>query len=170
MRKLGKRRELEKLNLIPILDAIFIFIFFLLMSAQFVDIYEIGTDAPAVQTTESLKDKTPPLNLVLHVHGNRIDIKTGLDEILVKTLHKKGEDYPLKELKAELVKIKVKHIEEEAVIIKPNSSIAYKNLVLIMDTVRAIDKKHPILRGKGKKGQVIETKELFSQVIFETII
>jgi hypothetical protein len=38
-----KIKKPEKLNLVPILDSVFIFIFFLLMSAQFVDVYEIGS-------------------------------------------------------------------------------------------------------------------------------
>ena len=47
-----KRKEpVKRLNLIPILDAVFIFIFFLLMSANFIKIYEVQSDVPIVSTT-----------------------------------------------------------------------------------------------------------------------
>ena len=54
------KKKKQGLNLIPILDAIFILIFFLLMSAQFVKIYEIGSDVPIVSDQEPPKDKKKP--------------------------------------------------------------------------------------------------------------
>jgi biopolymer transport protein ExbD len=36
-----RKKPEEKLNLVPIMDSVFIFIFFLLMSASFLKIYEI---------------------------------------------------------------------------------------------------------------------------------
>ena len=86
--KRKRMNKIPKLNLIPILDAVFIFIFFLLMSAQFVDIYEIGTDAPAVAEIEEEKDKTPPLNLTLVITHNRLTLKKGLHPIVVGTIKK----------------------------------------------------------------------------------
>ena len=67
-----------KLNLIPILDAIFIFIFFLLMSAQFIDIYEIGSDAPISASSDKHPEKDP-LNLTLVLKNDSIVVKTGLN-------------------------------------------------------------------------------------------
>ena len=60
----GKRREDNKLNLKPILDAVFIFIFFLLMSAQFLDLHEIGSDVPIVQSLPSKAKKDKSLHLI----------------------------------------------------------------------------------------------------------
>ena len=42
MKEKIKNKEIERLNLIPILDAIFIFIFFLLLSTEFVHLGEIA--------------------------------------------------------------------------------------------------------------------------------
>ena len=42
MKEKNKGKRIERLNLIPILDAIFIFIFFLLLSADFVQLGEIA--------------------------------------------------------------------------------------------------------------------------------
>ena len=49
MRARHVMKKPEKPNLIPIMDAVFIFIFFLLMSAQFIDLFEIGSSVPMVR-------------------------------------------------------------------------------------------------------------------------
>ena len=76
--KIGKRRDKEGLNLIPILDAVFIFIFFLLMSAEFLNLREIGSDVPIVQSLPSKSDKKDALNLTLEITPQYVIIKKGL--------------------------------------------------------------------------------------------
>ena len=47
----SRRRRAKKgdgINLTPILDAVFIFIFFLILSAQFIKTFEINSDIPLV--------------------------------------------------------------------------------------------------------------------------
>ena len=115
-----------KLNLIPILDAVFIFIFFLLMSAQFLDIFELETKAPAVKTfdEELKKDEKPPLNLTLEIKSNRIYVKTGLEGALVGSIDKQ-EDYDYIGLHQILKRIKKEHIDELSVIFKPSSRVKF---------------------------------------------
>lgn len=160
-----------KPNVIPILDAVFIFIFFLLMSAQFLEIYEIGSDAPAVKTiSEDNKDKKPPLNLTLEVKNENIIIKTGLDGNIAKTVGLKDGNYDLGDLAQALTNLKIKHVGETSVIIKPDSKVQYKKLVFIMDTCREVPSGQPSIVAKNDKGETVETRELFNQIIFETII
>jgi len=160
-----------KPNVIPILDAVFIFIFFLLMSAQFLEIYEIGSDAPAVKTvSEDNKDKKPPLNLTLVVSKANIVIKTGLDGNVIKTIGLKAGNFDYGALASELVQIKKKHVGETSVIIKPDSKVEYKKLVFIMDTCREVPSGSPTIVAKNDKGKTVETRDLFNQIIFETII
>ena len=154
MRFHHKPKKREKLNLIPILDSVFIFIFFLLMSAQFLQIYEIGSDAPAVKTTDSIKDDKPPLNLTLVIEKGRIVIKTGLPEKTYREIANVNNDYDLGKLLNELSLIKQNNQKEKSIIMRPDPSVPYKDLVRIMDNVRA-DK---------------SSQELFNQIIFETII
>lgn len=171
MRRVRKKNKLVKPNVIPILDAVFIFIFFLLMSAQFLEIYEIGSDAPAVKTVDTQeKNKKLPLNLVLVIEKNKIFVKTGLDENTVATVGEKDSEYDYNKLKEELVKIKKNYMEETSVVLRPSKKVPYKRIVYIMDTVRALDVKEPDLVGKNDKGKTIKTKTLFDQIIFETII
>lgn len=149
---------MEKLNLIPILDSVFIFIFFLLMSAQFLQIYEIGSDAPAVKTTDTMKDDKPPLNLTLVISTNAIVIKTGVPENTYREIASIGSEHNLQELKATLIEIKQKHEDEKSIIFRPDSTVNYRALVQIMDSVRED-------RISGPRPQV-----LFNQIIFETIL
>ena len=160
-----------KPNVIPILDAVFIFIFFLLMSAQFLEIYEIGSDAPAVKTvSEDNKDKKPPLNLTLVVKPGQILVKTGLEGNVRKTVGLKDGNYDLGQLAQSLVDLKKKHVGESSVIIKPDSKVEYKKLVFIMDTCREVPAGSPTIVAKDDKGKTVETRDLFNQIIFETII
>ena len=157
-------------NLIPIMDAVFIFIFFLLMSAQFIDIYEINSDAPAVVTIDKKIDKKDPLNLVLEITKDSIIIKTGLSEKTHFELNKKTDGkYDLEKLNKMLAEIKLKNIDEDAVILRPISTVSYADIVKIMDTTRETSH-NQILTARNKKGELIKTTSLFNKIIFETII
>lgn len=166
-----KKAQNCKPNVIPILDAVFIFIFFLLMSAQFLEIYEIGSDAPAVKTiSEDNKDKKPPLNLTLVVKPSEIVVKTGLEGNVAKTIGLKDGNYDFGVLAQSLIDLKRKHVSETSVIIKPDSKVEYKKLVFIMDTCREVPSGSPAVIAKDDKGKTVETRDLFNQIIFETII
>ena len=160
-----------KLNLIPILDAIFIIIFFLLMSAQFVKFHEIASDAPNIKLVEE-KQKNPiePLNLTLEIGVRSIVIKTKAQRIVVKKLPLKNSEYDLEGLLKEIIVLKRDHIHENAVILKPERSIFYKKIVKIIDTLRELPKDEPAIEGTDKNGKFVRTRKLFDQVIFETII
>ncbi len=171
-RRVKKSAAPCKPNVIPILDAVFIFIFFLLMSAQFLEIYEIGSDAPSVKTVseDQPKDKKPPLNLTLEVSKSAIVMKTGLDGNIHKTIGLKDGNYDFDQLARELVTLKKGHVSETSIIIRPDSKVEYKKIVYIMDTCRELPKETPSIVAKNDKGVTVETRSLFEQIIFETII
>ncbi len=153
-----KPKAREKLNLIPILDSVFIFIFFLLMSAQFLQIYEIGSDAPAVKTTESIKNDKPPLNLTLVIERNKLIVKTGIPEKVYREIASLNNNYDHQQLAQTLASLKTAHKDEKSIIFRPDSSVPYKEIVKLMDSVRE-------LKLPQQKPEV-----LFNQIIFETII
>ena len=166
--KIRKRRPFPKLNLIPIMDSVFIFIFFLLMSAQFMEIVEIGTDLPIVSEIPNKIDKKDILNLILEIKDDEITIKTGINETIVKTISKKNGNIDFKELRVFLITLKRKWIEESSVILRPEKTITYKQIVPIIDACRSLTNKELAILGKSKKGKEIKTRTLFDQVIFDS--
>ena len=155
---LGKRRKNEKLNLIPILDSVFIFIFFLLMSAQFLDLYEIGSDVPIVKSLPSSSSDDKALNLTLEIFQDSVIIKKGLDGRRVGKVVKESGKYNVEKLKQILMMIKRDHRTEKQVILKPERKVSYTEIVQIMDAVRAY---HPVSQDKEER--------LFNKIVFDTI-
>ena len=160
------RRKLKKpptLNLIPILDAIFIFIFFLLMSAQFLDIFEIGSDAPISASSEKHPDKDP-LNLTLVLKEDSIIVKTGLNGDIKKKISFKN----LNELNELLIEIKKNYPKESSVILKPSKNFKYHKIVNVIDFAREVQKEGVFVSAIDSKNRKYATKKLFDQIIFET--
>ena len=143
-----KLKKPEKLNLVPILDSVFIFIFFLLMSAQFVEVYEIGSSVPMVQKVKEEPNKKDPLNLTVEVSKDQIVVKTGLKSQKAKTFEMSDEakikDY-LKELKAS-------HPEENTITFKADPKLPFQKLVTVIDSTQSNES------FKGK---------LFEQIVFD---
>ncbi|MCT4641732.1 MAG: biopolymer transporter ExbD [Bacteriovoracaceae bacterium] len=152
--------SIPKLNLIPILDAIFIFIFFLLMSAQFLDIYEIGSDAP-ISMSAPRDDKKDILNLTIKI-GKNIQVYTGLEENLVKSFSFKELD----KLNKLLISLKTKNTKEDSVILKPSSSVKYDKIISVIDNIKEIKEKDKYIK-VNKGGTQKLSNKLFTQVIFE---
>ncbi|PIP94201.1 MAG: hypothetical protein COW00_13310 [Bdellovibrio sp. CG12_big_fil_rev_8_21_14_0_65_39_13] len=170
MRIPRKKHKIVKPNIIPIMDAVFIFIFFLLMSAQFLQIYEIGSDAPAVKTiTEKEEDKKKPLNLTLEVSKTEVVVKTGLDGNVFRKIAAIDGEPNILEINKVLMEIKKDHVDETSVIIKPQNNVDYKKIVWVMDACREIEKNQPTIVTKNDKGATVQTRKLFEQIIFETM-
>lgn len=156
-----------KINVIPILDAVFIFIFFLLMSAQFVDVYEIETDVPKISEVKD-NSKIKPLNLTLKIEKEQIIITTGLDNSKIDTIERFNGKYNLEKLNRTLMKIKSSNYKEQSIVLKPEKSVAYHEIVSIIDNVR---KSHfGAIKNPNLNDGQDATTVLFDQIIFETII
>lgn len=159
-----KLNKAPKLNLIPILDAIFIFIFFLLMSAQFIDIYELDSDAPITTTTDKLPPEKKPLNLTVELSQNKIVIKTGVDGIIHKTVNFKN----LREYNKTLQELKKQYPKENSAILKPARNFKYENIVKVIDRTRLITDKNVFVTAIDDKNRKYPSKVLFDKIIFET--
>ena len=147
MRTVHKMKKPEKINLVPILDAVFIFIFFLLMSAQFVDVYEIGSKLP--MTKEADQDiKKDPLNLTVEIKKDEIVVKTGLRTFASKSFSWEDEA----QIKSYLLDLKLKNKEENTMIVRADKKLSFQELV------RAID-----LTQKPSE----DTQKLFEQIVFD---
>lgn len=143
-----KIKKPEKLNLVPILDSVFIFIFFLLMSAQFVDVYEIGSSVPITKEAKEEKQDKDPLNLTLEVTQEQIVVKTGLRTPRSRTFASEQR----KEMKDYLTELKRQHPKENTMILKADPKISFQYLVTVIDSTQ--------LNKESKE-------KLFEQIVFD---
>lgn len=127
-----KIKKPEKLNLVPILDSVFIFIFFLLMSAQFVDVYEIGSSVPMTQEAKEEKQEKDPLNLTLEITKTQIVVKTGLRSPRTRTFASEQK----KEIKEYLIELKRLNPKENTMILKADPKIPFQTLVTVIDSTQ----------------------------------
>lgn len=147
--KVGRKlKKPEKLNLVPILDSVFIFIFFLLMSAQFVDVYEIGSSLPMTKESKDEKQEKDPLNLTLEITKEKVVVKTGLRKPQSRSFASTETD----EMKDYLTELKRTHPKENTMILKTDPKVPFQNLVTV------IDKTQTAKDGKQK---------LFEQIVFD---
>lgn len=161
----AKRKE-QKLNLIPILDAVFIFIFFLLMSTQFVKIFEIASDVPLISNSPPPKNQKKPLALTLTISKNKLTLMSGVPSRALKSFGKNEKGYDLNSLHDYLVNLKKRHKNENSIILEPLIDLKYEEIVKIMDAVRKLKNTDEKFYKKDKDGVDVETKELFSKIIF----
>ncbi len=166
-----RRKPMEKLNLTPIMDAVFIIIFFLLSSVNFVKIMEIGSDVPIISDTEKLPEDKNPLALQVIVKENEIELLRGINPQLVGKFQRTGEgQYDLASLHEKLVQLKREKSQEESIIITPDWDIAYEELVKIMDSVRLLEKTDEAIFRKDKDGMDVKVETLFSKILFSNLM
>ena len=165
-----KRKEpVKRLNLIPILDAVFIFIFFLLMSANFIKIYEVQSDVPIV-STKSPPSKKEPLALTVKVTSSGLNLYTGVPSKFIKKIKKTPEgEYNLEALHDFMVNLKKSHANERSLVLEPIIDINYETIVKIMDSVRMYRNTDEKAWYKDKTGVDVQAKTLFDQIVFGNI-
>jgi biopolymer transport protein ExbD len=165
-----RKKAQERLNLIPILDSVFIFIFFLLLSANFLKVFEIASDVPIVSDAQPPKDKKKPLALTITIYKGSISISTGVPSRVVRSFKKQGEKYNLEDLHKYLITLKKKHLGEENAIFEPKFDLEYQDLVEIMDAVRTLRKTDEAIYRKTKDGIEEKVQTLFSKIVFGNIM
>ena len=148
MRQRHEMKKPERLNLIPIMDAVFIFIFFLLMSAQFVKVHEIGSSVPMVREVKEEKIDKNPLNLVLEIHTDHILVRRGKEGVEAG----KFNDQQWNQLRQLLKLLKEKHPTEKVAQIRPQGKVKFDRLIKVID--------------HAKEEPATKTK-LFEEIVFD---
>jgi biopolymer transport protein ExbD len=165
------KRTQQKINLIPILDAVFIFIFFLLMSTQFVKVFEIGSDVPIISNSPPPKNQKKPLALTLTINKNNLVLSKGMPSVVVKRVGKNSEgEYNLESLRNILISLKKTNIKEETIILEPLYDLNYEEIIKIMDAVRMLKNTDDAIYSKDKDGIDVKIKTLFSKIIFGNLM
>jgi biopolymer transport protein ExbD len=161
----------ERLNLVPIMDSVFIFIFFLLMSASFLKIYEISSDVPIVSDAEPPKDQKDPLALTLTVETNEMILSRGVPSKAFKTFKRQADgQFDYEELHNVLISVKKQHLDENTIIFEPVGDVTYDEIVKIMDAVRMLHRTDEAIFKRNKEGLDEKVKELFSKIIFSNLM
>jgi len=167
--KFRKKASIAKPNLIPILDAVFIFVFFLLMSANFIQIFEISSDVPIISDTPPKKKR--PLALTLKIRQNGISIYTGVPSKFKRKIGKTSDGkYDLHKLHQYLVRLKKRNLHENTAILEPVINIQYQEIIEIMDSVRIFENTDEAIYKKNSQGINEKVKKLFDQIVFGNIL
>lgn len=165
-----KPREIKKPNLIPILDAVFIFIFFLLMSSSFINIFEITSDVPIVSDQPRPDDAEDPLALTLQVDSSELTLRAGVPSQVIAKFGKTSDGgYDLVSLRDQLLEIKKEHPQERTIVLVPIVDLTYKEIVDIMDAVRIMRRTDEALFVTNEDGIDVRINELFGNVVFGNI-
>ncbi len=166
-RKRKARAEVKKPNLVPILDAVFIFIFFLLLSANFSLIYEIHSNVPIVSDAPPPKEK--PLALTLRINRDNLSLYQGVPSVFIRSFKKNGKNYDTLGLRSHLISIKQKNPKERSIILEPKVDLRYEEIVKIMDSVRQLKNTEPAIYVKDDVNGDVRTRVLFDDIIFGDI-
>ena len=166
-----RKKPDEKLNLVPIMDSIFIFIFFLLMSATFLKINEVASDVPIISDAEPPKDDKDPLALSLKIDTNEMILSRGVPSRPVQSFQR-GPDgsFNLDELHVVLIGLKKQNLEENTILLEPRGDLTYDEIVKVMDAVRKLNKTDEAIYRANKEGVEEKLKELFSKIIFTNLM
>lgn len=118
------------------------------MSAQFLEVYEIGSSVPMSKELKEEKKEKDPLNLTLEISESKVSVSTGVRNKTSKVFALSEKT----ELKKYLVDLKVKNPKENTMILKVAPKISFQDMVKVIDSTQAND------TSKDK---------LFSQIVFD---
>lgn len=166
-----RKKPEEKLNLVPIMDSIFIFIFFLLMSASFLKIYEIGSPIPIVSDQEPPKDKKEPLALTMVLDSQEITLSKGVPSRTIQKFARQSDgQFNYDEIHRVLIDIKKQNLDEDSIIFEPVGDLTYEEIVKVMDAVRMLNKTDDAIFKPNKEGIDEKIKNLFDRIIFSNLM
>ena len=150
-----------KINIIPLMDVIFIFIFFLLMSVQFFEYFQITSSNPVTKTPQQVpqEEDKKPKQFKVQVSKDSVEFTEGMEENVVAKFSTDPAD--VKRFREFMRKIKTDNPDENAMIIKPYRDISFERIVSVIDSVQ-----QKVVIGKDKTGGK-KTKLLFKNIAFE---
>ena len=165
-----KKNVLVRPNLTSLLDAIFIFIFFLLFSSDLKSLFEIPVDIPILSEKEAPPSKKVPLGLTLKINNSSLDLYSGTPLKIIKSIKSEEKNkFNTEELHKTLVQIKKENKTEKSIIINPIIDIPYEGLIKILDNIRYFRNTDESIFIKDPINGDVRIKELFNKIIFENI-
>lgn len=130
-----KKIVIPKINVVPVLDAVFIFIFFLLMNTQIGEYFQITTSKPIVKSiTASQMEDLKGKFFKVKVSNDKILFTEGAKEKVLKEFTWNQDDLVL--LHEFAKQMKQNNPKEKSIVVKSKTDVKYKNLVKIVDAVQ----------------------------------
>lgn len=152
LRKFKKSKKLPKAELVPVLDAMFIMIFFILATAEFLKISEIGSDLPVMKLSMDDNPEKKKLILKMQLSPNEIVLINDVDK--TRMFSSSMSDLNIFTLLNDKIKsIKNDFPQEERITVSSDPSIKYDIVIKALDAVRQTE-----LAGAKVK--------LFTQIMF----
>lgn len=156
----GTNSNEPKINIIPLMDVIFIFIFFLLMSVQFFEYFQITSSNPITKTPQQVpKDDTKPKQFKVQVANDSVEFTEGMEEKVLAKFN--NDEADKKKLRDFMRKIKNDFPDENSMIIKPYRDISFERIVDVIDSVQ-----QKVVTGVDASGSK-KFKLLFKNIAFE---
>lgn len=154
-----KKITIPKINVIPVLDAVFIFIFFLLMNTQIGEFFQITTSKPIVKSvTASQMEELKGKFFKVKVSNEKIMFTEGAKEKVLKEFSWSHED--LTSLHDFAKQMKDNNPKEKSIVVKSKNNVKYKDLVKVVD---AVQKKIEVAQVNNKKSMM----PLYENLAFE---
>ena len=135
MSKGNRKIVAPKINVVSILDTVYIFIFFLLLNLRIDEFYQISTSKPIVRTVSSSQlDEIKGKHFKIKLTADKIQITEGAKEIVKKEFSWNPE--AIAELHNYMVALKEQNPVEKSIVIKSRGDVKYKDVVRVVDTVQ----------------------------------
>ena len=155
----NKSIKIPQINVVPILDAVFIFIFFLLMNTQIGEYFQITTSKPIVKSvTASQMEELKGKFFKVRVTKEKIVFTEGAKENILKEFT--WSDESLVALHDFAKMLKDKNPKEKSIVVKSKADVKYKDIVKVVD---AVQKKIEVAELNSK----VVLKPLYENLAFE---
>lgn len=185
-RRPSKRRrshgsEEFELPLVPLMDTMVTLIAFLLMATALLAVTLVDTPLPIVSNNPPAKEK--PLSLTIKISPERYRVESAFSYFRPKDIPRVEEQQDLQQLHDFLVELKLKHPTERQLILMPEDTVKYEEIVKVMDATREFKEGEDetlftyqrdengefVLDENGNRIEVIENW-LFPNVVFGNIL
>jgi biopolymer transport protein ExbD len=136
------------------------------MSAQFINVREIGSDVPMVSDAPPPKNEKEPLALTLTIQKKNLVLAKGIPSRSFARVESTPDGYNYEKLHDILVELKKKHPKDKDIIFMTEHDLNYEGLVKIMDAVRIFRPTDEKIYLKDKDGIEVVQTLLFNKIAF----
>jgi biopolymer transport protein ExbD len=134
--KNGRQRNIDDVNITPVMNLFLVLVPFLLLTTEFVRIAVLELSLPSQNqsTNQQEMSKKPPILILLAIDEDGFEIKA--PSMRIDKIPRKARTFQIDLLARELQKIKTRYRDTEEITIQPVETILYETIVDVMDACR----------------------------------